>query len=135
MIIRAVYPTTVAIYDNPDRSRRTLGRAEFWEFQNVKIRRSLMHEGMLTERALDDRELFKCDRCWVIFTYDFGCDVGLPDIQKAREQAQIFRGPIPEVFQHAYAHDEMLRQWCDDCWAEIVLEGECALFPVPEKAA
>lgn len=120
MLIQAVFPRSEKTLLD-----RTVIYCDFWEIKTIKLSRSLLTtRGELTERALDSRELFRCERCGVIFTYDFGCDMGLPDYDELEKHLGLFkhrrrRALLPDALWQAMRADEDLRQMCDYCWCEI----------------
>lgn len=118
MLVRAIDPANFAVVNIGG----TWHRFEFWSWREVKIRRSLMQDGELTEKALDDRGLFRCQCCRLIVPHDYGCDVGFPEIDQLRDQASLFEKlghEVPDVLKQAIGDHRKLSLWCDGCWAEV----------------
>lgn len=118
MLVRAIDPANFVVVKIDGEWHRF----EFWSWREVKIRRSLMQNGELTEKALDDRKLFRCPCCWLIVPHDFGCDVGFPEFEQLRDQAALFQSlghPVPDILRKAIGDHRALSLWCDLCWAEV----------------
>jgi hypothetical protein len=71
------------------------------------------------DESLHHNRIFQCMTCTRYVTYDFGCDIGHPDLSPERRDLTAATIPAPALAALRY-DDWILRESCDDCWARSV---------------